>query len=198
MTNCNGDSFDDKAFADLVVKTSTRRFSSSLPNIQNIPMRAPTRPGRFIIDAASALYAAGQNPLNTGLVGRYNPDWPSCIVTPEPFIKPFKPAVWTPEEPLMPLLLAPPRLIVDEVTKHLKWRTRTYEQQLIDETEQRMCWPSGAEYFIGMDIGLKGDTTAVTVRNSWNGGWTSSLWEGVARATQIPIEYLVTPVALEG
>lgn len=53
------------------------------------------------------------------------------------------------------LLLCAPKLVFDAVTRHLLWEHITYEQKLVDETEERMT----GRYVWGMDPGLGLDWT---------------------------------------
>ncbi len=173
------------------------RWVSHTPNIQTLRIQPPgrTRRGRQSVQMRSVLHIEGHQ----GQEGLWDPLVEARIVPPTPLIEFVEKKLWWPPE--APKLLAPPQLIIDETTKELKYRTRTYEQQGIDEAEEQMAGPR-AQWFQGIDMGFGGDFTTVSFwKNNWGGGWKmyeepgafkidDETWGKLCAAMQIPLKYM--------
>lgn len=105
--------------------------------------------------------------LETGFTMLAHP----LIQRPEPLLSYPRIRIYTP--PNRKLLLHASKLYVDEVTRVLRWHLKTFEQELIDETEARMAGPG---WQMGIDWGAEESTTA--------------FWKKMAVAMQVPIQYI--------
>ena len=132
-----------------MLKTVWGRASCSQPNIQHLP-RKTSKP---------VLHLEPERRIVTDT---------RLLVQPEP-IRIHRPGG---------LVMAVPHLVLDEVTRYLSWEHATYEQKLIDETEQKMTQTYGG-IFMGIDWAHGPDDFVAT------------LWSRMAASMQIPLPYLM-------